>query len=368
MNLHIIKEKINFLGLLFLILIVSCTDDEKIVFIEGEEPLSTIIDTDISLKDKASFNIGAAVKTSLLQTDTEYANAFKANFSQLTAEFEMKMDHIWVSENNYNWDAADYLVTLAEENNMDVHGHALVWYNSFPDWFINQRNDSIAFEAKIKTYITDVVGRYKGKIKSWDVANEVFADQGGARNEAIIAPLFNDPIAFYGRCFQYAKDADPDTKLFYNDYSVVIDEGKREDIKNMASRFKSDGYPIDGIGAQFHYGKSTGLTKINDGFTDLASTGLLIHISELDIKMNVNQLNDFSLYSGFASQQADLYEAIVAMYETLPESQKFGITTWGVSDKYTWLTTSWHPKEYPLLFDADFNKKRAYLGFLNGLN
>ncbi|MDN3620100.1 endo-1,4-beta-xylanase [Polaribacter undariae] len=362
------KEIFKIIGVFMLLLITSCTTEDKVVFVQGAEPSGTTVETTISLKEKAEFNVGAAVKSSLLKTDAQYADAFKANFNQLTAEFEMKMDQLWLSENNYNWEAADYLVNFAQDNNIEVHGHALVWYRTFPDWFKNQSNDSIAFESKVKTYITDVVGRYKGKIKSWDVVNEVFADNGGARNEDVIAPLFNDPTAFYGRCFQYAKDADPDTKLFYNDYSVVIDEGKRESIKNMASRFKAEGFPIDGIGAQFHYGTDTGLTKINDGFTDLASTDLLIHISELDIKINVNKSNDFSLYSGNAQQQSVIYEAIVAMYETLPESQKFGISTWGVSDNYSWLKTEWHPKEFPLLFDADLNKKLAYQGFLNGLN
>ena len=368
MKLNIFKEKTGFLAVVFLLLITACTTDEKVVFVDGIEPEGTILETNISLKEKASFNVGAAVKRSLLEDDAEYAEAFKANYDQLTAEFEMKMDVIWTSENNYNWEAADYLVDFAQDNNMEIHGHALVWYKTFPDWFVNQNNDSIAFEAKVKTYITDVVGRYKGKIRSWDVVNEVFADGGGARDEDVIAPLFNDPIAFYGRCFQYAKDADADAKLFYNDYSVVIDSGKRNSIKSLVTKFEEKGYPIDGLGAQFHYSKSTGSTKINEGFTDLASTGLLIHISELDIKLNVNQSNTFSFYSGNAQQQADVYEAIVTMYETLPESQKFGISTWGVSDKYTWLTTSWHPKEYPLLLDADFNKKLAYQGFLNGLN
>lgn len=362
------KKKISFLSLMILSLIAACSTNEKVVFVQGIESELTTIDTDETIKEKATFNIGAAVKSSLLKTDAEYEEAFKANFNQVTAEFEMKMDHIWTSEGTYNWEAADYLVNFAEDNNMDVHGHALVWYRSFPEWFKNQNNDSIVFEAKVKTFITDVVGRYKGKIKSWDVVNEVFADGGGTRDEDVIAPLFNDPIAFYGRCFQYTKDADPDAKLFYNDYSVVIDSGKRNAIKKLVTTFKDKGYPIDGLGAQFHYGKSTGLTKIKEGFADLADTGLLIHISELDIKLNDDQSDLFSFYSGVAKQQADVYEGIVSMYETLPENQKFGITTWGVSDKYTWLTTTWHPKEYPLLLDTDFNKKLAYQGFLNGLN
>ncbi|SFZ95034.1 endo-1,4-beta-xylanase [Flaviramulus basaltis] len=361
-------EKIKFLGVFFLFLITSCTTDEKVVFIQGIEPEGTTIDTDISIKDKATFKVGAAVKTSYLKNDADYKDALIANFSQLTAEFEMKMESIWASENNYNWDAVDYLVDFAQDNNMEVHGHTLVWYRSFPSWFKNQNNDSIAFEAKVKTYITDVVGRYKGKIKSWDVVNEVFEDGGGMRNDDVIAPLFNDPIGFYGRCFQYARDVDPDAKLFYNDYSVVIDSGKRNAIKDMVTRFQEKGYPIDGIGAQFHYGKSTNMGTIIEGFNDLSSIGLLMHISELDIKMNTNKSDLFVFSNAIAQEQSDIYKEIVSMYNSLPESQKFAISTWGVTDNYSWLLTEWHPKEYPLLLDSNYNKKKAYQGFILGLN
>lgn len=361
------KQQFKILGILFLILITSCTANEEVVFVQGTEPIGTTVDTDISLKEKAKFKIGAAVKTSLLKDDPDYAQSLKDNYNQITAEFEMKMDFIWKGENNYDWEATDYLVQFAEDNEMEVHGHSLVWYRSFPNWFINQNNDSIAFESKIKTYITDVVTRYKGKIRSWDVVNEVFVENGNLRDESIIAPLFKDPIAFYQRCFQYTKDADPDTKLFYNDFNIVIDAGKREAIKNMANRFQTDGFPIDGIGAQFHYGKDTNTDTINEGLIDLAASGLLIHISELDIKMNSSQSDLFVLSSLIAQQQSDIYESIVTTYQSFPESQKFGISTWGVSDKYTWLTTEWHTKEQPLLLDSNFNKKIAYLGFLNGL-
>ncbi len=362
------RTKFKILNVLALLLIISCSEEEQVVFVNGIEPEGTTVETNISIKDKAAFNVGAAVKSSQMMDDPEYIGALTNNFNQLSAEFEMKMESIYSSATTYNWEATDYLVDFAENNDMEVHGHTLLWYNSIPNWLANEENDSIAFEARIKTYITDVVGRYKGKIKSWDVVNEVFDDGGSLRIDEVISPLFNDPIAFYGRCFQYAKDADPDAKLFYNDFSIVIDEGKRTAIKNMATRFQEEGYPIDGIGAQFHYSKSNNLTGIEEGFNDLASTGLLMHISELDIIMNTSKLDAFAFSSAVAQEQSEIYEAIVSMYENLPESQKFAITTWGLTDKYTWLTSFWHPNEKPLLLDANYNKKKAYEGFLNGLD
>lgn len=366
-----IKNQI-ILGVLSVLLFASCSGEESIVFINvdgnnTEVPVNPNPSTQTTLKDKAQFKIGAAVKVANLQGEVNYRNAVKTHFSQITGEYEMKMANIWSSSTSYNWTASDYLVNFAKDNNMEVHGHTLIWYDSFPDWFKNAKYDSITFEAKVKVYITDVVGRYKGRVKSWDVANEVFADGGALRNEGVIKTVFNDPIGFYGRCFQYARAADPDAKLFYNDYSVVLDSGKRTAMKNMVKRFKAKGYPIDGLGDQFHYSNDTNKQTLKSGFTDLASTGLLIHISELDIKVNVNKSDAYVFTDAEAQKQAETYKYIVTMYEELPQNQKFAITTWGVTDKYTWLTGWWHPKEYPLLLDNDYNKKPAYQGFLNAL-
>ncbi|SFC39503.1 endo-1,4-beta-xylanase [Parapedobacter composti] len=319
------------------------------------------------LKEKANFGIGAAIKTAHL-AELAYANTVKSHFSQVTAEWEMKMELIWSSATGYNWSNADRVVDFAKDNDLEVHGHTLVWYKSFPGWFKNAGYDSTAFEDRVRAYIQTTVGRYKGRVKSWDVANEIFNDNGTLRStDCPVFATFNDPIGFYGRCFKYAHEADPDAKLFYNDYSVVLASAKRSAIKRMVSRFKNEGIPIHGIGDQFHYRVTTDKNTIKNGLTDMASTGLLIHLSELDIIVNVQQSESYAFTQAEAQKQADMYRFIVESYESLPADQKFAITTWGVTDKYTWLTDYWHAKEYPLLFDQHYQEKEAYRGFLAGL-
>ena len=200
------------------------------------------------------------------------------------------------------------------------------------------------------------------------MVNEVFADGGGLREENILRSMFKDPVGFYGRCFKYAKEANPEAILFYNDYNVVLDSGKRKAIKDMVGRFQGEGYPIDGIGDQFHYMVSTDKEQIVSGFKDMASTGLLMHISELDIRVNVEQNDSYVFNEAEAKKQADTYHRIVKMYNELPDDQKFAITTWGVSDRQTWLLDFWHHKEYPLLFDRNFKPKEAYFRFLDALD
>jgi endo-1,4-beta-xylanase len=220
----------------------------------------------------------------------------------------------------------------------------------------------------VKNYIQAVVSRYAGKILSWDVANEIFADNGSLRNDGIVYTTFKDPLAFYGRCFQYAHNADPGVKLFYNDYDMILNSAKRSAVKSMIARFKREGYPIDGLGEQCHTTVWTDKALRRSGFNELATTGLLIHISELDVRVNQNKSDSYVFTDREQQKQSDTYKEIVSLFETLPQTQKFAITTWGLSDNSTWLTSWWHPKEYPLLFDNIYNKKKAYIGFMEGLN
>jgi endo-1,4-beta-xylanase len=320
-----------------------------------------------SLKEKSLFGIGAAVQVSQLK-EADFAYAFKNNFNQLTGEYEMKMNQIWTSLSEYKWSNADYLVNFATQNSMKVHGHTLLWYQSFPTWFKDAAFDSLNFENNVKTYIQTVVSRYSGRIVSWDVANEIFADNGSLRNDGIVYKVFKDPVAFYGRCFQYARYADANVKLFYNEYDMVLNAAKRNSVKEMIARFKRDGYPIDGLGEQCHTTLWTDKILRSSGFADLAKTGLLIHISELDVRVNQNKSDSYIFNDSEQQKQSETYKSVVGVFETLPQEQKFAITTWGLTDKYTWLTGWWHPKEYPLLFDKSYNRKKAFAGFLEGLN
>jgi len=319
-----------------------------------------------SLKEKALFPIGAAVTVAHLK-ESDFSNTFKNHYNQLSAEYEMKMSNIWSSATTYSFGNTDYLVDYASQNSMKVHGHVLLWYQTFPEWFKTAAYDSTNFENSVKTYIQTVVSKYKGRIVSWDVANEIFADNGTLRVDATVYKTFKDPIGFYGRCFKYARSADPDVKLFYNDYDQVLNSAKRTAVFSMIDRFRKEGFPIDGIGDQFHTTSWTSKSSITSGLTNLASKGLLIHISELDIRVNQDKSASYVFTAAEMQKQADMYAAVIAAFESLPQSQKFAITTWGITDKYTWLTGWWHPLEYPLLFDKTYAKKKAYEGFLSGL-
>ena len=204
----------------------------------------------------------------------------------------MKMNITYPSEGSYDWTASDAIVDYGNNNGFNIHGHALIWHNSTPSWVENFTGTDVEFEAMVKDYIKTVVTRYKGKVKSWDVVNEAFENTSGEyRNSVFFEKLGSDYIA---KCFTWAREADPDVLLFYNDYNMCSDKTKRGAVLSMIDDFKTRNIPIDGVGYQMHISYNGPSNKeIIAAANEIVDRNLLIHFSELDIRANPN--NDIAI-------------------------------------------------------------------------
>jgi endo-1,4-beta-xylanase len=309
------------------------------------------------------FPMGAAVSENLLKNNSKYNAVVTKEFNSITAENAMKFGAVHPSENVFDFSGADYIVGFAESGKKRIHGHTLNWYNSLPAWVTNYSGDSVAWENLLKTHIQTVVAHFKSKVSSWDVVNEAFNDDGTIRNSIWVKNLGPDYIA---RCFQYAHEADPNALLFYNDYGHEYSPAKRTAIINMISSFKSRGIPIDGIGMQFHITYSQTDANLGAAITAAAGTGLKVHISELDVRLNNNKDKNLVFTSVLAAQQAEKYKFIVQAYKAIPQSQQFGITTWNVGDADSWVPVWLNAPDWPLPFDANYLRKPAYRGIIEG--
>ena len=310
------------------------------------------------------FPVGAAVSVNLMKTNAKYNGVVTKEYNSITAENAMKFGGLHPAENSYFWDDADYLVNYALTNNKRIHGHTLNWYTSLPSWVTNYVGDSAAWENLLKTHIQTVVTHFKGKVSSWDVVNEAFNDDGTLRNSIWVQHLGTDYIA---RCFQYARQADPNALLFYNDYGHEYSSAKRAAITNMIASFKTRGIPIDGIGMQFHMTYTQTDANISAAITSAASTGLKVHISELDIRLNNDK--SFTAFSAVLSaQQAAKYKYVVQTFKAIPAIQQYGITTWNVSDADSWIPGWLGVPDWPLPFDANYLRKDAYRAIIAGAN
>jgi endo-1,4-beta-xylanase len=331
-------------------------------------PETIPVQRDEPLRGKTTLPIGVAMQAKNLTGD--YANRAKSEFSSITAEYEMKMDPIFQAVGSYNYTPGDRLVAFAQANNMQVHGHALIWHNAVPGFVQNFTGTNQEFEDMIHTYIKDVVTHFKGKVVSWDVVNEAFEDEKGSplRNSVFRQKMGDNYIA---KCFQFAREADPDVLLFYNDYNIEAGDNsnaKLNAVLAMLDNLQANSVPINGVGFQMHINyDSPSESQLTSAVSKVVAKGLKVHFSEIDIRVNPNNNITFLTLAQANAQKAKYKEVVRVYRTTVPVAQQFAITVWGLNDSSTWLISFWGHPEWPLMFFDDLKPKPAHTGFLEAL-
>lgn len=344
--------------------------------VSGDVPLVAVAQG-ATLRNSATFPVGSAVDDMPMNTIKTYATILGEEFSSITPESAMKFDRIEPRSDSFDFSAADGIVNFASLHKQRIHGHALVWQHALPGWVQNFSGDSVAWERIFKNHITTVVAHYKGKVQGWDVVNEAIDDNDGSlvnedRYGTGSGSLWRQHLGpdYITRAFKYAHDADPDALLFYNDYGN--DNGGWNDTKlnsiiAIVNSIRKAGGTISGIGVQMHINLTTDNNNITASLKKLAATGLLIHISELDISVNPTNDPAFVITDILKTTQAQKYQFIAQVYRSeVPKVQQYGITTWEFSDAYC-ESTLLGRKDSRLLFDLNYQKKSAYGSFLAGL-
>ncbi|MBN2535038.1 MAG: endo-1,4-beta-xylanase [Spirochaetales bacterium] len=337
------------------------------------------------------FLVGAAVDTNSYRD--AHAGLLQKHFNSIVCENEMKWDALEPSEGNFNYSTADAMVNFAQANNMKVRGHCLVWHNQIPGWVFQNASKQVLLN-RMKNHITNVMNHFRGKIYCWDVVNEAVtgnksdgSDAGedlsqvvswGYRNSTWYQICGEDYIL---EAFRAARAADPQAKLFYNDYWNYLD-GKRAMIISIIRKLQAENL-IDGVGLQCHLNISPALESPNnqtvyqtvpnleEEILEYASLGLEVEITELDISVYTRDYpsSDSSkwyrsetelLAAGIPDKQAARYKEFFDMFRE-HGNLITNVTFWGIADDNTWLSEfdSGRP-DYPLLFDKSLQPKPAY--------
>ena len=335
-----------------------------------------------SLKDayKSDFLIGAAINRSQIEEKDKLSKKLiEREFNTISPENEMKWEQIHPQEDTFYFDVADKYVALGEKNSMHVVGHTLVWHSQLAPWMQDVK-DSITMTKNIEHHINTIVKRYKGRIDTWDVVNEALNEDGSFRTSNFYNVMGD---SFISLAFKLAAEADPDAKLVYNDYNLWKPE-KRAGVVRLVKNLQAQGIKIDGVGMQAHWSlEGPSLEDIENSILAYAALGVKVSFTELDITALPNpwdldgaaveqsydqyendpKMNPFpeKLSDAAATQLANRYESIFKLF--LKHKDKIDrVTFWGVSDGYSWLN-NWPIKgrtNHPLLFDRDFNPKKAY--------
>ncbi|MEE1758705.1 non-reducing end alpha-L-arabinofuranosidase family hydrolase [Streptomyces sp. SP18BB07] len=278
---------------------------------------------------------GAAVAAGRLGDGT-YTGILDREFNSVTPENEMKWDATERSRGQFTFGAADQIVNRATARGQRLRGHTLVWHSQLPSW-VSSITDANTLRSVMNNHITTVMNRYKGRIHSWDVVNEAFADGGsGQHRPSVFQNLLGN--GFIEQAFRTARTADPAAKLCYNDYNIEDwNAAKTQGVYRMVRDFKARGVPIDCVGLQAHFGAGGPPSSFQTTLSSFAALGVDVQITELDI----------------AQAPPTAYANTVRA--CLNVARCTGITVWGIRD-----SDSWRAGENPLLFDRNGNKKPAY--------
>lgn len=307
------------------------------------------------LKDTAPYPLGVAVMIGQLD-DPEWTRAVTRNFSRLTAEWEMKMEYFLQILKPLQFDRAEAFLAFATTHNMQLHGHTLIWYAEDGGPVMRKHlNNKDAFITDYVAYITNVMVHFKGRIRSWDVVNEPITANGSGLRPCIWHDMMGED--YIGIAFEAAHQADPQCDLFLNEYDLELTPAKRHTFLNLVDRLRKNGAPIHGLGSQTHIDANLPKGAILNAVRDLRSTGLKIHMSEIDIGLKDGK----KPIIGGEKRQAELLEEILKAYDEVPKAQQFGITFWGLRDKDSWRNRQRTGldvlEDHPLLFDDDAQPK-----------
>jgi len=302
--------------------------------------------------------------------DSRYAAILGAEFSGLEPENAMKFGPVHPRPNTdphpYDFSVCDQLISFAQQHNMGVRGHTLVWHNQNPDWLTHGDFTPKQLRAILRDHITTVLKHFGTNIYAYDVVNEAFDDDGKMHSTLWYDKpgigLARQGTKYIEQALRWAHAASPSAKLFYNDYNNETIGPKSDAIYAMARDFKQRGVPLSGVGLQMHVALDLDdpakLNSLSADIKRVGDLGLEVDITELDIRVKSN--DTASLVA-----QAKLYGEIVSVCIQQPSCKL--IQTWGLTDKYSWVPGFFSGYGWALLWDDKYQKKPSYYAMLKAL-
>lgn len=309
-----------------------------------------------SLAERQGLLVGAAVDLAALYDplEPEYAQTLAREFNLVVAENAMKWASLSNERGQYNFTGADALLRFARQHGQRLRGHTLIWHEQLPAWVRNGAFSREAMLAVMQEHIQAVMGHFRGQVAYWDVVNEAVSDRGGLRETPFLRAVGPD---YLEHAFRFARAADPQAKLFYNDYGADGINAKSDEIYALLKGLKEKGVPIDGVGFQAHLDStfSAQQARLRENLQRFAALGLEVQITELDVQLKGGGSREERLEA-----QARVYAEVLAACRAV--SGCTAVTLWGFTDAH-----SWRAAAEPLIFDALYQPKPAYHALLRAL-
>lgn len=322
-------------------LVEGADDEDSCLRPEGLPPLR-------ELADARRIRLGSAVNVDALR-DAEYREILGREFNAVTPETAMKWSMVEPRRGEYDRSAADELLAFAERHDQQVYGHTLVWHKQVPDWVTEGDYDDAQLRDVLRKHVQDEASYFRGRVWAWDVVNEALDEDGTLRDSLWARRLGPDYIA---DAFRWAEAADPDAKLFINDYGIEGINTKSDAMYALVGRLLAQGVPIDGVGFQVHWSLDPLPDTLQANLERFAALGVDVAITELDVRMPEPATEEQ------LKRQAELYAQVVGACLAVPRC--VSVTVWGFSDAYSWVPSQYPGRGAAAIFDADHRPKPAY--------
>ena len=347
----------------------------------GADNTSRPVLKDVFQKD---FYIGAALSVDqICGREPETMDLVAKQFNSITPENILKWEEVHPEPERYNFDAPDQYVAFGAKHGMHVIGHNLIWFHQTPQWvFQDQAGHPLSREAlleRMKEHIFTVMGRYRGRIHGWDVVNEAIMNDGSFRKCKWLEIIGEDYVQ---KAFEFARQADPNAELYYNEYDFEFSP-KTEGVIRLIRNLQVNGIRVDGVGIQGHWFLDYPKMDLLENYvTALSSLGVKLMITELDIgvlpfypvdskvvplsSFDVKKQKEINPYSHDLPDavQKDLADRYAELFSFFSRKRDLfsRITFWAVHDGQSW--RNYWPitgrTDHPMLFDRHCRPKPAF--------
>jgi len=279
---------------------------------------------------------GTAVQTGPLRADPRYAPAITSDCNIIVPDAGLMWNRIQPnSPKDFVYPEADILWRFAQSHGMRMRGHALVWHDSLPKWFLQTIDDMTPGQVGdlLQKYVHRIAADWAGRVVHWTVVNEP-VDSTTVRPSVWSRKLGETYIDL---AFQAARDGDKKALLFVNQDLVEMDHvahaARRTGILKLMERLKARNAPVHALGVQGHLNSANRFSdRIYDGFLgDLEGMGLKTMVTEFDVW-------DRAFPSAIDVRDRNV-AALAKLFLDVSLARKscLGVLTWGQTDLYSWL-------------------------------
>jgi endo-1,4-beta-xylanase len=323
---------------------------------------------------------GSAVRIEEISRDQAFSDLLLRECDCLTPEVALKWAAVERSPGAFNFSSMDALANFAAAHRKRLYGHTLLWHKSVPPWAPALLLEKDGWKL-LQRYFQAVLSRYGHAIAQWDVINEPI--ETGSRPDGLRDSIFLQAFGadYIARALREARRLAPEAKLMINEfgleYDAKVESDRRYHFLKLLARLKGAGVPLDGVGLQAHLDLSKGALSA-DGLgrflKEIEDLGLFVAISELDVKEYAYILPVAERDQRVADETRRYLDIVLAR----PAVR--GLTTWGLSDRHSWLEVTqadlarypdaWRDGSTPglnrgLPFDGSLKRKPMYRAIID---